>query len=157
MSRQALIELRRLLGLLREPDGLPTLTPQPGLHQLGELIDRVSSTGLCVQLVVEGSPQHVEPGVGLSAYRIVQEALTNTLKHVGPTSASVSVRYTPAAVELEINDDGNPGVTPHDTFRTGHGLVGMRERVALYRGDLTTGTRPGGGFTVRARLPLEHA
>lgn len=157
-SRQALVELRRLLCLLRQVDGLPTLTPQPGLAQLDALVEMVRSAGLTVDFAVEGSPEQVDPGVDLSAYRIVQEALTNALKHGGPTTAMVRVRYLADAVELEVVDDGGPGSTgTRSGSGSGHGLVGMRERVNLYHGQLTALRRPEGGFLVRARLPLEPA
>ena len=107
--------------------------------------------GLPVELEVEGEPAPLPLGVAVSAYRIVQEALTNVLKHAGPAQARVVVRYTGRGLELEIADDGRGAAGAGDA---GHGLVGMRERVALYGGDLDAGTRNGGGFVVRARLPL---
>jgi signal transduction histidine kinase len=115
------------------------------------LLDQVREAGLPVALAVEGEPRPLAPGVDLSAYRIVQEALTNALKHAGPARACVAVRYRAADVELEVTDDGRG---PLDGHGGGHGLLGMRERVALYGGVLESGARNGRGFRVRARLPL---
>jgi signal transduction histidine kinase len=150
-GRQALGELRRLLGMLRRLDEQPTLTPQPSLDRLGELIDQVQEAGLPVRVAVEGQAIELPPGVDLSAYRIVQEALTNTLKHAGPATAQVVVRYHPADLELEISDDGHRAASADGA---GQGLIGMRERVALYGGELHSGHRSEGGYLVRARLPL---
>jgi signal transduction histidine kinase len=151
-GREALVELRRLLGVLRGGEEHAATAPQPGLGSLEILLGQVRETGLRVDLRVEGEPVPLPAGVDLSAYRIVQEALTNTLKHAGRAEAEVIVRYDAAAVEVEILDNG---VGPHTRANgAGHGLVGMRERVALYGGLLETGSRNGHGFTVRARLPL---
>jgi signal transduction histidine kinase len=150
-GRQALGELRRLLGILRQDEREPALRPQPGLADLEELLAQAGRAGLPVELVIEGAPAPVPAGVDLAAYRIVQEALTNTRKHAGPARASVAVRYGPDALELEISDDGRAGVNGGG----GHGLIGMRERVALYGGQLDAGPRPEGGFSIRAHLPLE--
>jgi signal transduction histidine kinase len=114
------------------------------------------ASGLPVEAVVEGTPRPLPPGVDLSAYRIVQEALTNVLRHAGGASARVLVRYEPDALELEIADDG-PGPPEDLEASGGHGLIGMRERVQLFGGELEAGPRPGGGFLVRARLPSELA
>jgi signal transduction histidine kinase len=149
-GRQALVEMRRLVGILRDDREL-ALAPQPGLGQLDALLEHVRDAGLPVALTVEGDPRPLAPGVDLSAYRIVQEALTNALKHAGPARAWVAVRYRAADVELEVTDDGRG---PVDRDDGGHGLVGMRERVALYGGALDSGARNGHGFRVRARLPL---
>jgi signal transduction histidine kinase len=149
-GRQALVEMRRLVGILRDDREL-ALAPQPGLGQLDVLLEQVREAGLPVALAVEGEPRPLAPAVDLSAYRIVQEALTNALKHAGPARASVAVRYRAADVELEVTDDGHG---PLDGHGGGHGLVGMRERVALYGGVLESGARNGRGFRVRARLPL---
>jgi signal transduction histidine kinase len=156
-SRAALEELRRLLGVLRqdsEPKG--DLTPVPGLADLDSLLAEVAKAGLAVRLRVEGTPSQLPTGVDLSAYRIVQEALTNVVKHAGPARAQVVVGYRDQAVTLEVTDDGRGGATLAGDSRagTGHGLIGMRERVAAFGGDLETGPRPGGGFRVAARLPL---
>jgi signal transduction histidine kinase len=154
-GRTALGEMRRSLGVLRRPDGAAPLTPQPGMDALDALIEQTRRSGLTVELVTEGEPAPLPAGVDLSAYRIVQEALTNTLKHAGPVCARVAVRYGGGELELEISDDGAPGRARNSAaIAGGHGLVGMRERVALYGGDLHADHRPGGGFVVRASLPL---
>jgi signal transduction histidine kinase len=157
-SRAALTELRRLLGVLRQ-DGEPqaSLTPAPGLANLEGLLAEVAEAGLAVRLRVEGAPSPLPAGVDLSAYRIVQEALTNVVKHAGPAHAQVTIRYRDHEVAVEVIDDGR-GVAAVATDgrrgRTGHGLIGMAERVAAFGGDLEVGPRPGGGFRVAARLPL---
>jgi len=149
-GRQALVEMRRLLGILRREDRELALAPRPSLAYLDVLAEGMREAGLPVELHVEGEAKPLPPGVDLSAYRIVQEALTNTLKHAGPASARVVVRYRPQAVELEISDDGRGTVHGRDD---GHGLVGMRERAALVGGDVESGSNGGRGYTVRARLP----
>jgi signal transduction histidine kinase len=156
-SRAALEELRRLLGVLRqngEPQG--SLVPAPGLAGLDTLLAQVAEAGLAVKLRVEGTRPQVPPGVDLSAYRIVQEALTNVVKHAGPAQAQVVVRYGDQEISLEVTDDGRGAAALAGDGRAGggHGLIGMRERVALFGGDLQVGPRPGGGFRVAARLPL---
>jgi signal transduction histidine kinase len=169
-GRQALVELRRLLGVLRqeaEPrDGLapaPGLAPQPGLDALPSLVEQVGRAGLAVELVVEGARAPLPAGVELSAYRIVQEALTNALRHGGAGQARVLVRYGEHDLELQIESQGpaGNGVEPPSAAagrsdRQGRrsGLVGMRERVSLFGGELRAGPGPDGGFTVAARLPL---
>ena len=150
-GKQALAEMRRLLGLLRSDDAELALAPQPSLAQLDRLVAQIREAGLPVEVEVEGEPVELPPGVDLSAYRIVQEALTNALRHAGPAHAHVRVRYRADELELEITDDG-PGATNGDGG--GHGLVGMRERVAVYGGELRAGSRLEGGFALRARLPL---
>src|SRR5581483_9741068 len=140
-GRAALGDLRRLLGSVRT--GGAELAPQPGLARLGELVAQVTRTGLRVELAVEGRPRPLTDGVDLSAYRIVQEALTNTLKHAHASRADVRVRYRADGVGAPASSGG------------GHGLIGMRERIALCGGTLETATRPGGGFVVRALLPAE--
>ena len=155
-GRTALDEMRRSLGVLRRQDADAPLAPQPGMDGLGALIEQARQNGLAVELVTEGEPAPLPDGVNLSAYRIVQEALTNTLKHAGPVRARVAVRYGPDQLELEVCDDGAPGRVANGAPSTGgHGLAGMRERVTLYGGDLHAGHRPEGGFLVRASLPLE--
>lgn len=150
-GRAGLAEMRRLLEILQANEGQDGRTPQPGLARLGDLVGEMRATGLPVETVVEGEPRALPPGVDLSAYRIVQEALTNALRHGGGAKARVLVRYEPEALELEIADDGR---LPVDVAASGgHGLIGMRERVQLFGGELDTGPRPGGGFLVRARLP----
>jgi signal transduction histidine kinase len=158
-GRNALDEMRRSLGVLRRTDADAPLAPQPGMDGLGALVAQARDSGLQVELVTEGEPAPLPAGVDLSAYRIVQEALTNTLKHAGPVRARVAVRYGGEELELEISDDGAPGTAPRASdgdSGSGQGIVGMRERVALYGGDLEAARRPGGGFVVRASLPLEQ-
>jgi signal transduction histidine kinase len=150
-GREALTELRRLLGRVRTGDG--SLTPLPGLARLEELISQVRTAGLKVELNVEGEPHELPAGVDLSAYRIVQEALTNTLKHAQASNATVLVKYAPDAVEVEVIDDGR-GPAANGGER-GQGLIGMRERAALFGGQLRAGPGPGRGFSVYARIPLE--
>ena len=150
-GRQALGELRRMLGLLRSADGEPALSPQPGLSQLQALVEQMRGVGLPVELTIDGQPRQLPAGVDLSAYRIVQEALTNTLKHASPAHARVMVRYRNDDVELEVVDDGR---RTSNGSPDGHGIAGMRERVRLYGGTLETGGRAEGGFSVRARLPV---
>jgi signal transduction histidine kinase len=152
-GRQALAEMRRLLGVLRDDAGEPTLVPQPGLDDLPMLAATVREAGLEVEMAVEGTQRPLPAGVELAAYRILQEALTNTLKHAGAARAQVTVRYAPESVLLEVRDDGR--ATTADGH--GHGLLGMRERAALYGGELQAGPLPRGGFAVRARLPVESA
>jgi signal transduction histidine kinase len=151
-GRSALTDMRRLLGLLRDSDVQPLLGPPPGIANLELLLVKVREAGLPVELVVEGDPQPLPPGVDLSAYRIVQEALTNALKYAGPAHARVLVRFRPGALELEVVDDGAGNIgegTPG-----GHGLIGMRERVALFGGELDAGPGREGGYRVCARLPV---
>jgi len=153
-AREAIAELRRLLGVLRELDDQPSRLPQPRLAELDSLLEHVRAGGLEVELTREGPRSPLPAGIELSAYRIVQEALTNALKHGGPARARVWVRCRPHEVEIEVVDEGS--AEPHVTAAgNGHGLVGMRERVALYGGTLEAGPRPAGGYAVRARLPLE--
>ena len=156
-SRAALTELRRLLGVLRqedEPQG--DLAPVPGLADLDGLLAEVAKAGLAVRLQVEGRPAPLPAGVDLSAYRIVQEALTNVVKHAGPARAQVTIRYRDHEVMVEVIDDGRGVAAPtgDGRARVGHGLIGMRERVAVFGGDLEAGPRSDGGFRVAARLPL---
>jgi signal transduction histidine kinase len=156
-SRAALEELRRLLGVLRqedEPQG--DLAPVPGLADLEGLLAEVAKAGLAVKLQVNGTRPPLPAGVDLSAYRIVQEALTNVVKHAGPARAQVVVGYGDQDVTVEVIDDGRGAVTSVSDGRvgTGHGLIGMRERVQAFGGDLEAGPRPNGGFRVAARLPL---
>jgi signal transduction histidine kinase len=153
-GRQALGEMRRLLGMMRAGDEELALAPQPSVTHLPELCDQVRAAGLPVELVVEGDPVELPPGVDVSAYRIVQEALTNALKHAGPASARVAVRYMPGELAVEVVDDGRGAETGPNG---GHGLIGMRERVTVYGGRLETGNRDAGGYAVRVRLPLGEA
>ncbi|MBW3606819.1 MAG: hypothetical protein KY463_00440 [Actinobacteria bacterium] len=151
-ARQALGEMRRMLGLLRTDDEGLALAPQPGIEHVNRLVEQVREAGLSVELDVDGARRALPPGVDLAAYRIVQEALTNVLKHAGPARARVAVRFTDRELELAITDDGRgPG---GDVNGGGHGLVGMRERVALYGGSLDAAPADAGGFAVRATLPI---
>jgi signal transduction histidine kinase len=153
IGRQALTEMRRMLGVMRSGEEAPAaLAPQPGLQHLDRLVAQVEEAGLPVTLRIEGERPDISPGVDLSAYRIVQEGLTNALKHAKGAHAEVVVRYIDSSVELEIADNG-PGVPNGDGM--GHGLVGMRERVALYGGTIEAGPRAGGGFVLRPQLPVE--
>jgi len=151
IGRSALTEMRRLVGMLRSDADEP-LAPQPGLADVPTLVTQVREAGLPVELRIEGERRDLPVGVGLSAYRIVQEALTNALKHAGDASASVSIRYGADALGLEIVDDGAGGAARSEGG--GHGLVGMRERVALFGGRFDARRSPGGGFVVRAKLPI---
>ena len=158
-GREALVEMRRLLGVLREDDGAgAALAPRPGIEQLPALAESVRAAGLALELEIGGDCGALPPAIDLSAYRIVQEALTNTLKHAGPDAhARVEVRRGPEELTVEVVDDGGgqAAAAAHDSG--GHGLVGMRERVALLGGELRAGPRPAGGFAVNARLPLVAA
>ena len=149
-GREALAEMRRLVGVLREDGGETDYTPQPGLAQLEDL---VRGAGVPAVLRVTGTPGELPEGVQLAVYRIVQEALTNTLKHGGPrTRAVVELDCGGAELVVRVTDDGRGAAAP--LASGGHGLVGMRERVAMYGGQVTAGPRPGGGFEVLARLPV---
>ena len=152
-SRAALTEMRRLLGVLRE-EGQPraALSPAPGLADVPQLLTQVRQAGLDVTSIVTGQPADAPTPVGLTAYRIVQEALTNVLKHGGPR-ARVSIQYGPDEVRLEICDDGRRHPAPRQPAE-GHGLIGMRERVAVFGGRLSAGSQPDGGYRVAAWLPI---
>ena len=150
-GREALSELRYVFGAVRKDDG-EALGAGPGLAHLDQLVSRAHRAGLSVEVRVEGEPLELSPGADLAAYRVVQEALTNTLKHARGSRAVVTVRYEPGGVVVEVLDDGT-AVNGSAWESGGHGLVGMRERVALYGGELEAGRRDGGGFAVRARLP----
>ncbi|MDA0638964.1 sensor histidine kinase, partial [Nonomuraea sp. MCN248] len=151
-GREAVEELRLMLNLLRGPETDGTV-PLAGLDRLDELAGQMSAAGLTVKTEIRGEPVPLPPGLDLSAYRIVQEALTNTLKHAGPTEVTVTVGYRPGELTLEVVDRGPTGPPPR-AGESGYGLVGMRERVALFGGTLSTGPVPEGGFRVRAVLPL---
>src|SRR5690606_3995256 len=183
-GRAALDEMRRIVGALRNVDpetaadgarpSSAELLPQPGTAELGALVDRARKAGLRVELSVIGRPRDLPPSVDLAIYRIVQEALTNTLKHAGPTEARVTIRYEPDRVDVAVIDDGPDRRRRPDAGsgmpvlgashasasagekRRGHGLIGMGERVHLNGGTLRTGPRATGGFEVWARLPLEN-
>ena len=153
-GRTALAEMRRLLGAMRHDDEQPELRPAPGLDRLENLLDDVRAAGLDVRLQRHGEPVQLPPGLDLSAYRIVQEALTNTLKHAHARCAEVEVTYGGGEVEILVTDDGR-GPTSRDG--SGHGLVGISERVRLYGGDLSAGASAAGGYLLRARLPVDGA
>lgn len=151
-GREALVELRRMLGLLRaDTDGVP-LAPQPGLARIPDLVESTEAAGVPVELVMDEPPAALSPGVDLCAFRIVQESLTNVIKHAGPASVRIAVRFPPGSVAVEVVDDGRGGTQRSDG---GHGLLGMQERVAVFGGRLAVGPEPAGGFAVRATLPLE--
>jgi signal transduction histidine kinase len=168
-GRSAMTELRHLLGLLSPvaglvPDGAEAgqdLSPQPGLGQLQPLIDRLTTAGLPVELQVGGAPRALPPGLDLAAYRVVQEALTNVLKHAGKPRTTVRLDYREAELVVEVADAGRPipaaGPASSTVPGSGRGLLGLRERIALYGGELDAAPRPGGGWLVRARLPLDPA
>ena len=150
-GRGALAEMRRLLSVMRRDGDGVELAPQPGLDGLDSLVQEIGRAGLPVELHLDGERFPLPPGIDLSAYRIVQEGLTNALKHARASHAEVTVRYRPDEVGIEVRDDGT-GATPSDGY--GHGLIGIRERVRLYGGEMTAGTTNGGGFTLSTRLPL---
>jgi signal transduction histidine kinase len=155
-SRATLAEMRRLLGVLRDEDGTRAHAPAPGLGDLASLAAEVRTAGVDVSLHLDGDRAHVPPSVDLSAYRVVQEALTNVIKHAGPgATATVTVGCTTGEVCIEIIDDGRGAAAV--AAPGGHGLLGMRERVAVWGGELVAGPRPGGGYGVRARIPFGAA
>jgi signal transduction histidine kinase len=158
VGRQSLNELRRLLGVLRRDDDRSFgRTPQPSIEALGDLLNSTRKAGLPVHFTVEGTPRPVPPGVDLSAYRIVQEALTNALKHAGPATAAVHLRYDADDLHVVVTDDGRGSGAIANGDGDGKGLVGMKERVTMCGGELTAGHLPEGGFAIRARLPLQPA
>ena len=155
-GRQALTEMRRLLGVLRSADDqAAALAPVPGLGELRELLDQARAAGLEVGYTLSGVPRELPEGAELAAYRVVQESLTNTRKHAGlAATAAVALRYEPDGLVVEVTDNGPGGGAPDSS---GHGLAGMRERIAMYGGTVTAGPLPGGGFGVTARLPCPKA
>jgi signal transduction histidine kinase len=150
-GRAALGEMRRLVTALREPEEAPALTPQPSLGHIGKLVAQTSEAGLPTELRIEGTASELPAGIDLAAYRLVQEGLTNALKHANATHAEVVVRYANGSVELVVRDDGEGD---GDGETGGHGLAGMRERVSVCGGDLEAGPQPDGGYEVRAWLPV---
>jgi signal transduction histidine kinase len=148
------VELHRLLGFLRRAGDIDERTPQPGLAQLDELITEVGQAGLTVNLTIEGEAKLLSPTLEVSAYRIIQEALTNTRKHSRAATATVRVQYGIAALEVEVIDDGPGRTVDPGRNSAGHGLIGMRERAAIHGGHLRVGPRPDGGFAVNATFPL---
>ena len=153
-GREALAEMRRMVGVLRRPEEAPTLAPQPSLEHVDKLVEQAREAGLPVELRIEGEPLSLPAGVDLTAYRLVQEGLTNALKHARAERAHVLVRYGAGDIEVTVSDDGR-GAGSDDGG--GHGLVGMRERVAVYGGALEAGPLPDGGYRLRARLPVTPA
>jgi signal transduction histidine kinase len=152
IGEQSLAELRRILALLRQPEQSAESRPQPSLAELNDLVASYREAGLPVRLEVVGEPTPLPSGVELSVYRLVQEALTNTLKHSNPRNVAVTLVFSDSRLELEVVDDGTP-ITP-SAATTGQGLIGMRERVTLLGGELQTGEREGGGYRVAAQLPI---
>jgi len=159
VGRESLNEMRRMLGVLRSGDDeSSTFEPQPGLREMRSLVNHCTDAGVPTELTVTGSERELSAGVGLAAYRLVQEALTNVLKHAG-TSARADVRldYTDDALQIEVVDDGRGAVSSLDSTGGGNGLIGMRERVDVYGGEFSAQPSPGGGYRVRAALPIETA
>jgi signal transduction histidine kinase len=163
LGREAMSEMHRMLDVLRVDTGGPAeREPQPGVQDVPRLVSRATETGLGTDFVITGAARDLPPGVDLSAYRIVQEALTNVIRHAGAGHATVTLAYHPAALEVTVVDDGHgPGSAPAGAVGTrdgvngdGHGLVGMRERIALFGGEFTTGPAPGGGYRVHAVIPI---
>jgi len=150
-GRTALAEMRRLLAAMRRDGDEAELMPQPGLDGLDSLLDQIGRAGLPVRLHIDGEPVPLPPAIDLSAYRIVQEGLINALRHARASHADVTVCYAPGQLQLEVGDDGIGAATSDGL---GHGLAGIRERVKIYGGQMTAGTATGGGFILRARLPL---
>lgn len=150
-GREALAEMRRLVGILRLMDDSPDLEPQPGLGQVPGLVEQARDLGLAVDLLVVGDPVPLPPGVDLTAYRVVQEGLTNARKHANASRTEVHLRYEPDAIEVEVCDDGIGAAARSEG---GQGLLGMRERVSIFGGEIDAGPRPEGGFRLRARLPV---
>ena len=150
-GREALAEMRRMVGVLRRPEEAPALAPQPSLDHLGRLVEQAREAGLPVELSIEGDAIQLPAGVDLTAYRLVQEGLTNVVKHAQATRAEVLVNYGESYLEVTVTDNGS-GVGNGDG--SGHGLVGIRERVSVYGGQLDAGPQPGGGYRLRAKLPL---
>jgi len=153
-SRQAISELHRLLGFLRPKNQADGVSPQPSLKQLDILVKEMQNSGLPTEINVIGTEKPIPESIDLSAYRIIQEALTNILKHAGPAKATITLKYSNDVMELEIVDDGKGEITSSGKKPGGRGIIGMQERVSLHGGTLETGNLPGGGFFVRAKLPL---
>jgi signal transduction histidine kinase len=151
-GRAGLAEMRRLIGVLTDADEAASTAPMPGLAELDPLLDTVRAAGLPVEVVRTGTSRELPAGADLAAYRVIQESLTNALKHAGPANARVSMDFAADRLTIEVADDGRG---PASEPGIGHGLIGMRERVGVFGGTLTTGERPGGGFVVRAEIPVE--
>jgi signal transduction histidine kinase len=156
VGRESLAELRRMLGVLRDTgDHGAALSPQPGIADIPAVVAQTSASGVSSDLVVEGHARALAPGIELAVYRVVQEALTNVLKHAGPsTSAAVRIAYAANEVTVEVTDDGRGAATGLSAGGAGHGLIGMRERVEIYGGTFAAGPRDGSGFGVVAVLPI---
>ncbi|MGI8810209.1 MAG: sensor histidine kinase, partial [Acidimicrobiales bacterium] len=154
-SRHAVVELHKMLGFLRQEGEADELAPQPTLRELDELVEQVKQAKLRVEVRREGDPRPLPQTLEVSAYRLVQEALTNTLKHAGASNVTVHLRYRPEALDVEIVDDGRGDGDGSAVGTGGHGLIGMRERVAMHGGRLRVGPRPEGGFEVQATFPLD--
>ena len=152
-ARDSVVELRRLLGILREAEAQELDSPQPDIRQLDALVGRMRNAGLPVDLVVEGNARPLPPGIELAAFRVIQEGLTNALKHARPARVEVHLRYRPTALDVNVTNDGVEAGA--DGNGDGHGLVGMNERLTLYGGALVAGERPGGVFSIDAHIPLE--
>ena len=150
-GRAALAEMRRLVGVLRRPEDAPALVPQPSLEYVDKLVEQTREAGLDTSLSLKGTPTKLPQGIDLTAYRLVQEGLTNAIKHANAKHAEVVVSYDNGTVELVVRDDGTGDGTGGGS---GHGLVGIRERIAVYGGELSAGPRPEGGYELRARLPV---
>ncbi len=155
-GRQALTEMRRLLGVLRDPDAPSDLAPQPTIRDLDGVVKHCVDAGIPTEVLIEGSHPSPTAGLEMTGYRIVQEALTNVIRHAGrPAHAAVRVTYLADRIRIEVTDDGEGATFGHLARTTGHGLIGMRERVELYGGEFHAGPRPGGGFRVAATLPFD--
>jgi signal transduction histidine kinase len=154
-GHDALAEMRRLLGLLRTDEQPANRSPQPGLQRLDGLVEQMVEAGLSIEVIVEGTPRPLPAGIDLNAYRIIQESLTNTLKHGGPdVSAQVHLEFTDQELGIEVTDDGRGAAEALSADDGGHGLLGMQERIALLNGDFSSGPRGGGGYRVAARIPV---
>jgi signal transduction histidine kinase len=157
VGRQALADTRRMLSVLRAEDAGPARAPQPGINDIGDLVDHAAATGLAATLIVRGDPVPVAAGPALSAYRIVQEAVTNAIKHgEGATAVAVTLTWTPSHLEIEVTDDGHGSARPAGAA-SGYGLAGMRERAALYGGTATAGPGSQRGWTVTATIPISES
>jgi signal transduction histidine kinase len=159
VGREALAEMRRMVGVLRQSGDGPDREPPPGLAQLDPIVEKFRAAGLAVQVTRTGTARDLTPGLDLTAYRIVQEGLTNTLRHAHqPSGAEVEIAYGPDLLQITVSDDGRASVpVPSAAHASGNGLAGMRERVAVYGGTLEAGPRPGGGFVLAATLPVEES
>jgi signal transduction histidine kinase len=158
VGHESLTEMRLMLGVLRgSGDVEASLSPQPGVSDIVEAVAESTAAGVATELVTVGEPRPLPPGIELAVYRLVQEALTNVRKHAGTASAIVRITYRPHSVALEIVDDGRGAATSLSGSGGGHGLLGMRERIEIYGGELWCGPRPGGGYAVRAELPIADA